>query len=293
MASTPLLLRLNLQTQRPMGPFAAAAIPAIASIAGGLFGYHGQQNTNTANAQQAQLNRDFQERMSNTAHQRSVADLRAAGLNPALAYGSTASTPGGAQAQMQSAPGAGVGAAGASASTAANVLAARAQAAKTQEETKRVALETAARGAQIPYETAILHNESQKMAAIAQMYSRPEWASVAFDQLKADLRLTNTRAQAGDYENIGLRNQADKGNTWVGRYVSPWLNDAKSAAQIGTAVALPGAIGSAGRGLLSAKSALEVGRGAIGRGSTALREALKRAEAKRPDLKYLIPPGGH
>jgi hypothetical protein len=72
----------------------------IGSAIGGLFGYKGQKDTNVASAQQAQKQMDFQERMSNTAVQRRMADLKAGGLNPILAGGKEASSPAGQQAPV-------------------------------------------------------------------------------------------------------------------------------------------------------------------------------------------------
>lgn len=77
-----------------MDPLTAAMITGGA----GLIGTHMQNQGNQA--QSAEQMR-FQERMSGTAHQREVQDLRAAGLNPMLsALGSGASSPQGAAAQM-------------------------------------------------------------------------------------------------------------------------------------------------------------------------------------------------
>lgn len=98
-----------------MGPLAAgivgSAVPAIAGLFGG-------ERRNRIDQREAQKSRDFQsaqagrqmafqERMRNTSWQAAVADMEAAGINPALAYSQGgAASPGGASGSGAQASGA-------------------------------------------------------------------------------------------------------------------------------------------------------------------------------------------
>ncbi len=75
---------------------------AQSALIGGGLSIFGGERRNRAQQKMANRQMDFQERMSDTAHQREVLDLQAAGLNPILsAGGAGASSPGGAMPIIQ------------------------------------------------------------------------------------------------------------------------------------------------------------------------------------------------
>lgn len=90
-----------------MWPILGGLISGAASLFGGM--QTNQQSAenvaaqNAAQMQQVQQQEQFQAQMSNTAYQRASADMKAAGLNPMMMFGSgsAASSPQGAQAQIQ------------------------------------------------------------------------------------------------------------------------------------------------------------------------------------------------
>ena len=114
--------------------------PATVAMIATAAGFIGQQETNAANVGLGREQMDFQERLSNTAYQRQVKDMEAAGLNPMLAYikGGGASTPAGSMPQVQNPYAAGIS----SGYSASQTSLASKQAPKLEAETENIGADT-------------------------------------------------------------------------------------------------------------------------------------------------------
>ena len=252
-----------------------AIIAAAAAVGSAILSNKGQKEANEAQADQAQLNREFnsaeaaktrewQENMRATQYQTAVSDLKAAGLNPMLAYQQGgAGTPTGATASNSGIPQIGnkVAAGLTAAAQAAQIMNLKAQTEKTEADTE-VSVATAK---QVEAQTHMTTTSTTKIAQetenlkeqIAQIrqnvhlqraqtgeslnkqvltVQQAELARIETELAKGKISLTEAQTQLtkvttklSQLEIEGATNKNESEKTWWGRNVRPYLGDVGSA----------------------------------------------------------------
>lgn len=235
-----------------------------AAAIGGVAGMAGQASANRSNERMSREQMAFQERMSSTAYQRAVQDMRSAGLNPALAYQQGgASSPGGSMARAENVGSAftqgAMGALGTvssaravNAQTAADVAVKAAQAERTSAETQQLRLESllrvkaleaglkesSARSVNLGAQSDLAKSQKFKTdyegshaginyrLAERLFDARLEEGLLGPDALRAEIRNRFLQSTLMNLAVPEASNRAAMQSTWFKRYISPFISDA-------------------------------------------------------------------
>ena len=213
------------------------ALGALAPIGTGIANMIGQRQTNVSNASQAQKQMDFQASQTGTSYQRGVADMKAAGLNPMLAYSQGGASSGsGASAQMGTVIGAGSSSAFGAAQSLANLSNIAANTEKTNADTAFVEGNTSMQklhAAKIIADTGLTNNSAAQAKAltdnaIASLPGVTADSAVRTGTVGSRVSSSLSDAAVRGYEVPHARNQANMENSYYGRNIRPYLPDTGS-----------------------------------------------------------------
>lgn len=241
---------------------------------GALLGAFGQSQANATNVKLAREQMRFQERMSSTAVQRHRSDLEAAGYNPMLGVagaGSGASTPSGASARVENAPGAGMTSGSGIAHMNAQLKLLAAQTDKTKVESMKTQQETADLQAHPPSEVPQQAGyAAQQRSRLVQLDADTKAKLLPLVEQHMGAEISRTlasalaqRSQAGlhtaeaiirrlETQHFRNLNAADK--SFYMREIDPFVSSAAKVVGIATGVATPVAVARGARALTSTRS---------------------------------------